>query len=194
MGSFYDAEKAGEGRAPARSSLRLKYEAQVEIARKQLGDLELIRMKLGLSARKICQLLLVDPSAWSRWTRDGQSAPPHVWRALQWYMMLQEKVPGLSPEYFLGRSTETAALHLKKEMELRYQAIEQGQTLWSGQQKQLLQELKSKLEQAEQSEQQLQMQIQNLEKKVFRVYFSIVLILGIGLFTAALYHLKTSAN
>lgn len=176
LGSFYEAEKEGDGRAPARSSLRLKYEAQVELARKQLGDLEFIRLKLGLSARKICQLLLVDPSAWSRWTRDGQSPPPHVWRALQWYMMLQEKVPGLSPEYFLGRSTETVAINLKKEMEQRYQALEEGQTLWSDQQKKLLQEMALKVEQAAQSEEFLRSQILKFEKRIKILSTSAILI------------------
>ncbi len=86
----------------AKTSHRIKYEAEVEVIRRQIGDLEQIRLNLGLSRRKICQLLLVDPSAWTRWSRS-HTAPPHIYRALQWYMSLLEKIPGLSHHYFLGR-------------------------------------------------------------------------------------------
>lgn len=89
-----------------KTSQRLHYEAQVEVIKKQLGDLEKIRLTLGLSQRKMSQLLLVDPSAWTRWTRKGDPAPPHVWRALQWYMLIQEKIPGLTPQYFVGKDPE----------------------------------------------------------------------------------------
>ena len=77
--------------AKAKTSLRMTYEAQGQVIRKQIGELEEVREKLGLSARKISQLLLVDPSAWTRWTKtrdEKNQAPPHIWRALQWYMML----------------------------------------------------------------------------------------------------------
>lgn len=84
-----------------KSSLRLQYEAQVKVIRSQIGDLEKVRENLGLSQRKIAQLLLVDPSAWTRWTRTGEEAPPHIWRSLQWYLSLQEKNPSISPAAFL---------------------------------------------------------------------------------------------
>lgn len=87
----------------AKTSLRMVYEAQAEVIRRQIGELDEVREKLGLNARKICQLLMVDPSAWNRWTRTGQTAPPHVWRALQWYMIVQEKLPGLTPQFFIER-------------------------------------------------------------------------------------------
>jgi hypothetical protein len=45
---------------------------------------------------------MVDPSSWSRWTKKGDEAPPQVWRALQWYLALQDKIPGISNQYFLG--------------------------------------------------------------------------------------------
>lgn len=89
--------------AKARTSLRLQYEAQGVVIRGQLGGLTGIRRRLGLSQRKMCQLLLVDPSAWTRWLKDESRVPPHIWRSLQWYAALQDKIPGLSPEYFLGR-------------------------------------------------------------------------------------------
>jgi len=99
------SEGLGEG-VRSKTSSRIFYEAQVSVIQKQLGNLEKIRTDLGLSQRKICQLLLVDPSAWTRWHRDGEEAPPHIWRALQWYMTLQEKIPGLTPQYFIGKDPQ----------------------------------------------------------------------------------------
>ncbi|MBO9667363.1 MAG: hypothetical protein J7501_11190 [Bdellovibrio sp.] len=62
------------------------------------------------------QLLMVDPSSWTRWTRQGDEAPPHIWRALQWYSVLQEKIPGLTPQYFINQSPQV--LHQKALQEL----------------------------------------------------------------------------
>ena len=95
----------------AKTSLRLRYEAESQVIRKKLGDLESIRKQLGLSQRKMCQLLLVDPSAWTRWTRDGaggsDSAPPHVYRMLQWYLALEEKYPALDVNFWLNTVAQT---------------------------------------------------------------------------------------
>lgn len=41
----------------------------------------------------MAQLLLVDPSAWSRWVKDESKIPPHVIKALQWYLLLEQKDP-----------------------------------------------------------------------------------------------------
>ena len=95
----------GDGSNPSarsRSSNRMLYEAQVVAIQQQIGGLEQVREKLGLSQRKICQLLMVDPSAWTRWTGNEGSAPPHVWRALQWYFALKKEIPGLNENYFLS--------------------------------------------------------------------------------------------
>ncbi len=85
------------------SSLRIKYAAEVQLIIHKWGRLEDIRKTLGLSQRKICQLLLVDPSAWTRWTRspNNDEAPPHIFRALSWYLLLLDKSPELSPYVFL---------------------------------------------------------------------------------------------
>lgn len=88
--------------ARSRSSNRMLYEAQVIAIQQQIGGLEEVREKLGLSQRKICQLLMVDPSAWNRWTAEEGSAPPHVWRALQWYFALKKELPGINENYFLS--------------------------------------------------------------------------------------------
>jgi len=75
--------------AKTKSDLREVYETRVQAIQNEIGDLETIRTRLGLSARKICQLLLVDPSAWTRWKR-GENPPPHVWQSLYWYIKSQE--------------------------------------------------------------------------------------------------------
>jgi len=84
----------------ARSSLRQRYEAEARVIEKRLGGLDSVRESLGLSQRKMAQLLLVDPSAWTRWT-SGDAAPPHVWRALAWYLALQDKYPALDAAFWL---------------------------------------------------------------------------------------------
>lgn len=111
-------------KARIKTSNRLNYEAQVEVIKKQIGDIEVIRNKLNLSQRKMAQLLLVDPSAWSRWSTPGESAPPHVYRALQWYMSLQEQIPGLNAAYFLQKDTDVLKKELKSFTENQVQEIE----------------------------------------------------------------------
>jgi len=82
----------------SKSSLRLKYEAERSILKAQLGGLEEIRKRLGLTQRKMTQLLLVDPSAWTRWIKDESKVPPHIYRSLQWYLNLIDKKPEWSPQ------------------------------------------------------------------------------------------------
>lgn len=86
----------------SKSSLRMRYEAEASVIKKKLGNLDDIRTVLGLSQRKICQLLLVDPSAWTRWTRQNESAPPHIYRMLQWYLALEGKYPALDAGFWLS--------------------------------------------------------------------------------------------
>ncbi len=97
-------EGSGEPSVRSKTSLRMNYEAQVQVVKNQLGDLEEIRLNLGLSQRKMAQLLMIDPSSWTRWVKKGDEAPPHIWRALQWYSIIQEKIPGLTAHYFSGNS------------------------------------------------------------------------------------------
>lgn len=84
-----------------RSSLRQRYEAEAKVIERRIGGLEKAREALGLSQRKMAQLLLVDPSAWTRWTQTEAGAPPHVWRSLAWYLALQEKYPALDAAFWL---------------------------------------------------------------------------------------------
>jgi len=103
----------------ARSPLRLQYEAEVAVIRQKLGSPEQIRQKLGLSRRKLCRLLLVDPSAWSRWTKEPLKVPFYVYRALQWYLALIEKDAAWHPAHRFGATTgpvpEISALNLRIE-------------------------------------------------------------------------------
>jgi len=88
----------GEPSKKAKSSNRLKYEAEVSVIKSKIGDLEDIRNHLGLSQRKICQLLMVDPSAWTRWQKNPENIPPHIYRSLQWYTELITKDPIWHPK------------------------------------------------------------------------------------------------
>ncbi len=65
------------------------YENERDSIKETIGDLEQIRLSLGLSRRKICQLLLVDPSSWTRWTQSD--APTYIYRSLSWLLALMEK-------------------------------------------------------------------------------------------------------
>lgn len=132
---------ASESGVRSKTSHRMFYEAQTAVIQKQLGNLEKIRQDLGLSQRKMCQLLMVDPSAWTRWNRPGEEAPPHIWRALQWYMTLQEKIPGLTPQYFIGKDPqilhEKALSKINEEKERREVLESEIRSLKIGFEKQL---------------------------------------------------------
>jgi transcriptional regulator with XRE-family HTH domain len=78
-----------------KTSQRIKYEAETAVFRSKYGGLEGIRQKLGFSQRKMGQMLMVDPSAWSRWVRNEEKTPPHIFRALEWLLLLEEKNPEL---------------------------------------------------------------------------------------------------
>lgn len=110
-----------EGGTRSKTSMRMHYEAQVSVIQKQVGNLEEIRENLGLSQRKMAQLLLVDPSSWTRWTKQGDQAPPHIWRALQWYLALREKIPGLTPQYFISSHPQVMHEKALKELDIERQ-------------------------------------------------------------------------
>lgn len=80
-----------DGVPKVKSPLRMQYAAETKVFRDQSGGLENIRQKLGFSRRKMCQLLLVDPSAWTRWMKDESKVPPHIYRSLEWFLALNEK-------------------------------------------------------------------------------------------------------
>ena len=91
----------------SKTAMRMKYEAEAKVLGLRIGGLEGARKALGLSQRKISQLLLVDPSAWTRWAAKEQSfpdelaAPPHVYRSIAWFLALNEKYPAFEPSFWL---------------------------------------------------------------------------------------------
>lgn len=92
---------SSESTARISSSQKMRYFAEVSVIKKKWGDLEEMRKHLGISQRKMCQLLMVDPSAWTRWTKYEKEAPPHIYRALSWFLLLNEKDPTSSPYVWL---------------------------------------------------------------------------------------------
>lgn len=78
-----------------KTALRLKYEAEVRAFKTRYLSIENVRKTLGFSQRKMCQLLMVDPSAWSRWMKDESKIPPHIYRALEWLLLAEQKNPDL---------------------------------------------------------------------------------------------------
>ena len=78
---------------------QVPYASEVGQIISKYGDLEDMREHLGLSRRAICQQLLVDPSAWSRWTKAGQ-APAYVYQAIANLIYIEKlrqgEAPGLS--------------------------------------------------------------------------------------------------
>jgi hypothetical protein len=156
----------GLNNAAIQSPQRMTYQAQVDVIQRQIGGIEDVRNKLGLSARRICQLLLVDPSAWSRWTRSPSGPPAHVWRALQWYMILNEKIPGLTPDYFVGRNPIDESHRIRREMDQKVQALEKGQVAWSLEQRQVIQNLQFEIASSRKLESELRDQIREFQTKI----------------------------
>ncbi len=70
------------------SSRRLRFNAQTKVFEDRYGGLEDVRKTLGLRPSQICEILKVHPSAWIRWTRGKQPAPPHIYQMLEWYIEL----------------------------------------------------------------------------------------------------------
>jgi len=112
-----------EGVPAPKSALRMRYAAETKVFRDQHGGLENIRQKLGFSRRKMCQLLLVDPSAWTRWMKDESKVPPHIYRSLEWFLALNEKSltnPDLATVFstrYRGVESVTSTELIEREME-----------------------------------------------------------------------------
>jgi transcriptional regulator with XRE-family HTH domain len=166
--NFHESDHESES-VRSKTSNRIHYEAQVQVIKAQCGSLEEIRGKLGLTQRKMAQLLMVDPSAWTRWTKKGsiETAPPHIYRALQWYMTLLEKIPGLTPQYFVGRDT----LKISDQIEPRLKSLEEQNT-----------ELLKIREDLESKVQKLETQIQANRVGFFMLVLALLILGGVFLF------------
>ena len=86
-----------------------EYQSEVRRIVEKYGNLEEIRSKLNLSRRQICRILLVDPSAWTRWLKKGEPAPPHIYRSLE---LILEK--SLNSDLSTGLSTLDAELGARR--------------------------------------------------------------------------------
>ncbi len=101
-------------------NLREEYFLEKDRIVEQYGDLEKIRLALGLNRRRLCRLLLVDPSAWTRWCNDG--APPHIYQALRWLIELRGVRPDITaPSDLAGRIDLMQSSFQKKIYELERQ-------------------------------------------------------------------------
>lgn len=105
------------------------YAEEVQRIKSEIGDLETVRQRLNLSARKISQLLMVDPSAWSRWTKNEDQAPPHIWRSLNTHIKLldlqNQAQISVGPEQLQALSKDSSTA--KKEVDGLKVQIEQLQ-------------------------------------------------------------------
>jgi hypothetical protein len=102
-------------------TLRDKYLLEIEQIKNEVGTLEQMRERLGLSQRKMCQLLMVDPSAWTRWSKTG--APPHIYQSLKWLIELKKVNPhAVAPNDissrvdFIQSSTQTKLQQLESQV------------------------------------------------------------------------------
>lgn len=174
IADLFDGEIAERNK----TSLRMHYEAQAEVIKKQIGNLEEIREKIGLSQRKICQLLLVDPSAWSRWMKT-RATPPHILRALQWYLIIQEKIPGLTPQYFIGKDPQVlhqqALKKISEESQKRSEMLENffTQTLKLEDE---IQDLQSKNSELKKDQSHLKRRLNQLKNLTLLLSFLLILV------------------
>lgn len=112
----FESENSKANPIKSKTTLRMKYEAEKSATINRLGDLESIRNNLGLSQRKICQLLLVDPSAWSRWTNGSTEVPPHIYRSLEWYIALNDKYPQMGNAFWLSHTSNSNSSMQNREL------------------------------------------------------------------------------
>jgi hypothetical protein len=84
----------------------------------EFGDLNQIRITLGLSQRQLCKLLLVDPSAWTRWNKTG--APPHIYQALKWLVQLRK----INPDAVFTNNLESKVDFIRNDTQSKLRELE----------------------------------------------------------------------
>lgn len=99
-------------------NLRDEYFAEKKRIVEQLGSLDQIRTTLGLNRRQMCRLLLVDPSAWTRWVRT--EAPPHIYQALRWLLELR----GIRPDVIGPTNFSTRLDEMQSSMQSKIHDLE----------------------------------------------------------------------
>lgn len=143
------------------------YFAEKNQIKSEIGNLEEIREQLGLSQRKICQMLLVDPSSWTKWSKPGQDAPAYIYRSLQWCLAILEKYP----------ETHPLALQLMREKSGKIDEISQKLEGKLQLHKSILFDLNSKMEKIEKNRNDMLKQ-----NKQLKMYMFILSVLCLGLF------------
>ena len=127
---------------------------------------------------------MVDPSAWTRWTKNGEKAPPHIYRALQWYLIMNEKIPGLTPQYFTGKDPEvlhqTAIKQINQESSKRHE-FEEALSVQTFRMEKLMEELQIQNQELSRSKSNLESEIEQLKAATLynRVGFFLMAIGGL---------------
>lgn len=102
----------------ATRSLNQQYYSEKENIIKEFGTLEDMRLKLGLTKSQAAKLLLVKPATWSRWEKNNEKAPPHIFQAMKWYMLLAEAKPEIrtqaAPEFLYENQLKMIGSELRK--------------------------------------------------------------------------------
>ncbi len=118
-----ESSQADSNQNRLKTSLRLKYEAEARVLRKEMGTLDSVRERLSISRRKMCQILLIDPSAWTRWMKDESKIPPHIYKALQWYLIVIDKYPVFDPHHNMSVANPVKT-HLNEDFKIQRDQFE----------------------------------------------------------------------
>lgn len=94
---FTENKQGSNSNQRSKETLKDLNKTESELIREQIGDIESIRHSLGLNKRRMCQLLLIDPSTWTRWSTGKTEVPPHIYRMLQWGLAVMDKYPEVHP-------------------------------------------------------------------------------------------------
>ena len=114
-------------------SVRDRNEMTASLIKKQIGSIEQVRTLMGLNKRKMCELLLIDPSTWTRWTTGKTEPPTWVYRTLQWGLAVMDKHPEFHPlvtRQGVGKSEYKESKSLKKLM-LEVDSIKKDLRTWT---------------------------------------------------------------
>lgn len=124
--SARDEENPNENQGA--SNLRDEYNLEKQRIIAEFGGLRGMRDVLGLSQRRLCRLLMVDPSAWTRWNKTD--APPHIYQALKWLIELKKINPEVTGPADLHKrvdliqsSTQAKIAELEKTVEMLERAL-----------------------------------------------------------------------
>ncbi len=151
-----------------KTQLRSHYENQVDVIKNQFGDIDKIRMQLGLSQRQMAQLLMVDPSTWTRWLKQKKGAPPHIYRALQWLMIIREQLPDNTIIPVQPNNTNT--MKIAKQLDVQF---------FEKQMKEQDQKRNDTIDQLQLNLYELQNKMSGQNQTIKALFFTVLLLVGI---------------